>query len=694
MAERQPWTPDDFWRMRFVTDMRVAPDGGRVAYTVEHNDREANETHSAIWLLDLASGATRQLTSGARRDNSPRWSPDGTQLAFVSTRGEGTAQVWALPMQGGEARQLTRLRHGASDPVWSADGSWLCVRAEVHPDDPEPGAELEDEEARKRREKDQADRPRVVTRLQYRWDGKGYFEGRTHLFRVPVEDGAVEPLTAGDYDNGDAACSADGRYLAFVSDRSGERDANMPNDVWLLDLGSGELRRLTDGHARVSHLAWAPDSQRLAFLAEPEVKRGTQYNAALVVAEIETGRLVNLLEGSDRSATNGLYSDTPGPSLSAPVWSADGASLYALSQRGGGVDVLRAGLDGGPLETVVDGASTTIVQVALAPTPDGERLLALRSDPTHLWDIWSYALPATEPATGSATGPEDRPAVALPDVNAALLEERRSVEPERFTYESFDGQAIEAWLYRPTTVASGAQPAQAAPLVLWIHGGPHGAYGQLFYMQAQMLAGRGYAVLYANPRGSSGYGEAFTQACDYDWGGGDYRDLIAGVDAALARGGLDGERLAVMGTSYGGYMANWIVTQSDRFKAAVTINSVTNLYSSFGTGDIDSVWAEGDYGWPWEAAAFYHERSPLMHAAQVTTPIRIIAAEQDYRCPIAQSEEWFTWLKKLGRAPVDFVRLPGASHGVFASPRQRVRRMELVFEWIERWAPIAAGTAN
>ncbi len=234
-------------------------------------------------------------------------------------------------------------------------------------------------------------------------------------------------------------------------------------------------------------------------------------------------------------------------------------------------------------------------------------------------------------------------------------------------------------------------PEGGAPLALKIHGGPHGAYGQSFYFSVQTLVGKGYAVLYTNPRGSVGYGEAFAQACDHDWGGGDYRDIMAGVDAALARGGLDGARLAVFGGSYGGYMTNWIIGHTDRFRAAVTVNSVTNLVTSFGTGDIDSVWAEGDYGWPWEREAFYRERSPLTYAPRITTPTRIIAAENDYRCPIAQSEELYTWLKKLGRAPVDFVRMPGASHGVHASPRQRIRAWELEQEWILRYCPVEEG---
>ncbi|HLY31075.1 MAG TPA: prolyl oligopeptidase family serine peptidase, partial [Ktedonobacterales bacterium] len=182
-----------------------------------------------------------------------------------------------------------------------------------------------------------------------------------------------------------------------------------------------------------------------------------------------------------------------------------------------------------------------------------------------------------------------------------------------------------------------------------------------------------------------GYGEAFAQGCDSDWGGGDYRDLMAAVDAALARGGLDPDRLAVFGASYGGYMTNWIVTQTDRFRAAVTVNSVTSLLSCFGVGDIDNVWAGGDYGWPWEREAWYRERSPLTHVARITTPIRIIAAENDYRCPISQSEELYVWLKRLGHTPVDFVRLPGASHTVHATPRQAVRAVELEIEWIARY---------
>ena len=676
MTERRPLTPDDFWQMRFLTDTALAPDGQHLAYVVLSADREANQQRSAIWLLDLASGESRALTAGTARDTSPCWSPDGRLLAFTSDReGEG-AQVYLLALAGGEARRLTHMRRGTRDPFWSSDGAWVGFESEVRPGEAPDAEPPHDAATRERERREEAERPRIITRLQYRWDGKGYFEGRRHLFRVRVGGGAVEALTDGDYDDSDGACSPDGRLLAFVSDRSDERDANDATDLWLLDLQSRALRRLSDGHAQITKPAWSPDGRHIACYAEPTVGTHSTYDTRLLVAEVATGRVSYPLDGAGRSAAALLYNDLPRPGGHAPVWSPDGATLLFATDWHGGTEVLRVPVAGGEVATVLACHDHHLAQFAL--TPDARRLVALACQPTDLWAIWEYPLAAL-----TSAGEPRR----LTDLNGDLLAGRLLSVPERLSVE-VEGHPLDAWLCRPVGPAS----TDNAPLVLYIHGGPHAAFGQSFSGQAQMLAGLGYAVLYANPRGSTGYGEAFAQACDHDWGGGDYRDLMAVVDAALARGGLDATRLAVTGPSYGGYMTNWIVTQTDRFAAAVTLNSVTNLASSFGTADIDSVWAPGDNGgWPWERAEYYRERSPLTHAPRVTTPIRIIAAENDYRCPISQSEEWYTWLKRLGRAPVDFVRLPGASHGVFATPRQRVLRQTLVIEWITRYCP-SAGT--
>src|SRR5260221_11189563 len=247
------------------------------------------------------------------------------------------------------------------------------VRGEVRPEE-NPLQSLSDEPVeRTRREKDEADRPRIVTRLQYRWDGKGYFEGRTQLFRIPLNGGAVEQLTGGDFDHGDAACSPDGRVLAFVSDRDEDRDANMTNDVWLLDLATRELRRLTDGGLRVHHLVWSPDGTRLAYLGDVKVGAHGVHNVQLLVADVAGGGVANLLEGRDLSPANGLYNDVPSPATSAPAWAPDGRSLLFVSQRGGASAVLQAPVAGAAVATVVQGNTAPLY--AIPPRPGGRPLL-------------------------------------------------------------------------------------------------------------------------------------------------------------------------------------------------------------------------------------------------------------------------------------------------------------------------------
>ena len=651
MTQTRGMSPDDFWRLRLITDMRLSPDGDWLAYTLEESDETTNTTHAAIWRVHTGTGETRRLTNGRGYDSAPRFSPDGSQLAFVSTR-DGKAQLFTMSLDGGEAQQRTTGARGASEAAWAPDGASLYFKRLVPPtvaDDGDP------------------DRPHITTRLQYRWDGRGYLDGRMHLFRIRLADGETTQVTVGDADCSHATPSPDGRWLAYISDQADDRDANMTTDMFVLDLTTGAIRQLTNGERRISHLAWSPGSDRIAFLAEPKVASHSAYNVGLHVLAIHGGARVDLLAGTDRSAEVGLYGDVPSPSLSAPQWTADGREIVFLSQRGGGVDALAVDVDTRQLRALVS-ADAHIAQCVVAS--GAGRLYAVQCEPTRPWDIAVYSL----------SSPAQTPSRMLTEVNASAPSQWALLAPERHTTTSFDGTEIESWLYRPATPAD-----VPAPLVVWLHGGPDSAYGYSFYWLAQVFAARGLAVLLLNPRGSTGYGEAFTQAVDFDWGGGDYRDILAVVEAEMARGGLDGSRMAVMGASYGGYLTNWIIGQTPMFRAAVTINSVTNLLSCFGTADLDPVWAEGYYGWPWENMDFYLERSPITHAHKVTTPTRIIAAERDYRCPMGQSEEWYTWLKKRSRAPVDFAWLPKATHTTFASPRQRIWRMRLVLEWIERW---------
>jgi dipeptidyl aminopeptidase/acylaminoacyl peptidase len=669
-------TLEDTWAFRLVTDMWLAPDGRRVAFTLETQDKELNEKRSAIWLLDVGAGAPHQFTSGTKHDSSPRWSADGRFLAFLSDREGEKSQVWVMSADGGEARRLTNMKHGVSEFCWSPDGAWIAFTSEVRLDGKITNADdpPQDAKAKEREERDEAERLREVTRLQFRWDGRGLLEGRNHLFKIKVESGELARLTEGDYHHSEPAWSPDGKYIVVCSDRAEDRDANLTQDLWLIDAETKTDLRLTDGSADVSAPAWSPDGQMIAYCMTPVLPRNSAANTHVMVISREGGAPHDVSDQNDLDCHPAMLTDLHWGGSSPPQWSADGLWLYAVVTEHGSTNVFRFPTAGGDSERVT-GGEHHISMIAL--TSDGRSLLALQADPQNIWDVYHYRLD-----TAPTTAPERR----LTTMNAALLGEAALAQPERFTFKGPDDWDIDGWLYRPQS----AEPGKRYPLVLWIHGGPFSSYGSTFYLWAQALAARGYAALYVNPRGSSGSGEAFAQAVDFDWGGKDYEDIMAGVDAAIARGGIDPERLAVTGGSYGGYMTNWIIGHTNRFKAAITLNSVTNLTSSFGTGDIDSTYAERQYGLPWEAEAVYRERSPITYAPTITTPTRIIHAENDYRCPIEQGEQLYVWLKKLGRAPVDFIRVPRSSHTINASPRQRLHVREKVFEWIERYVPAGA----
>lgn len=673
MSQRRMLTLEDTWAFQLLTEMRLAPDGRRAAFALETQDKALNEKRSAIWMLDVSAGESQQFSSGTKHDTSPRWSADGRWLAFLSDREGEKSQVWLMPGDGGEARRLTNMKNGVSEFCWSPDGSWIAFTSEIRPDGKitNDADAPKDAKAREREERDEAERLRVVTRLQFRWDGRGLLEGRSHLFKINVESGELIRLTEGDYHHSEPAWSPDGKYIVVCSDRAEDRDANLTQDLWLIDPETKADRRLTDGMAGVSLPEWSPDGQLIAYALTPVLPRNSAANTHVMVISREGGAPRDVSGHVDMDCHPALLTDLYWGGSSAPQWSADGAWLYTVATEHGGTNVFRLPVAGGDPERVTAG-DHHIGMIALSP--DGGHLLALRADPLNIWDLYQYDL------NSLPTSALER---RLTAVNGTLLDEADLVAPERFTFKGPDDWDIDGWLYRP----QGAEPGKRYPLVLWIHGGPFSSYGSTFYLWAQVLAARGYAALYVNPRGSSGSGEAFAQAVDFDWGGKDYQDIMAGVDAAIARGGIDPERMAVTGGSYGGYMTNWIIGHTNRFQAAITLNSVTNLTSSFGTGDIDSTYAERQYGLPWEAEAVYRERSPITYAPQITTPTRIIHAENDYRCPIEQGEQLYVWLKKLGRAPVDFIRVPRSSHAINASPRQRLQVREKIFEWIERYVP-------
>jgi len=680
---RQPITAEDLYAFRFVGDPRLSPDGSRVAFVVTVADRERNDYRSRIWLVPTAGSAPpRPLTAGTGKDTSPRWSPDGRRLAFVSDRAPQTLpphsvagerprpQIWALDLSGGEARQVTALRQGAADPSWSPDGRQIaCTSQTGGPDDAPPdGTKSAEERARER-----ADRVREITTLKYKFDGLGYLDDRRrHLFLagLPAEGAALAParqLTRGDHNNSQPVWSPDGGRIAFISYREPDKDVTFRSDLWTLDPAGGDCRKLTASGGGTTAPAWSPDGSTLAYLGHQEGV-GTAAWARLWTVAANGGEAPICRSAAlDRDLGNSVLTDQTLPGgQEGPHWEAEGRALLALVADGGTTGLRRFTL-GDDTPAIVVGGERTLTACTVAD----QTLVFAATDPTRLAELFARDADGTERA--------------LTDLNGPLLRERAVAVPEPLRFTGARGEAIDGWLLRPT--ATPAAPATPAPLIAELHGGPHGQYGAAFFHEFQMLVARGYAVFSCNPHGSTGRGDTFAKAILRDWGEIAMTDVLAGVDAALATGGLDGARLGVTGGSYGGFLTNWMVGHTDRFQAAVTQRSYCNALGYFGVDDIGAISDVAELGGhPWEVPERYLALSPLLFAGNVTTPTLIEHQADDYRCPLSQAEQWYAALKKRG-VPTKLLIYPHESHGMSRNgkPRHRIERLGHNTAWFDQW---------
>lgn len=672
-------TPEDLYRFKLVGDPQVSPDGQRIAYIVKTIEKELNKYRTAIWMAPVAGGlgaATRFTADGA----SPRWSPDGQTLAFVSDRpgtlpepnegesggerdkrcGKGKGQIWLIPASGGEARQLTFAKHGASNPTWSPDGQRLAFTADTG-DEPEIPEHDGKPEPRSHR----------ITRMVYRFNGQGYvYELRTHLFVVAASGGEAQQITDGDWDDGHPAWSPDGKTLAFNSDRSEDRWRWGHGEVWLVnDDGSNPRPLLAIADHDFQNPAWSPDG---TLIATQGSKRHDGQHVDIYVVASAGGEPRNLTAQQfimfDDAIGGDMRNDHGDPT---PRWSPDGKALFLLGNARGAGNVYVLDVESEKISEVttglhhvlgysVDNAANTFA-VAVADT----------QQPGDIFVYWRGSSESTR----------------LTDVNAEFLSELVLSQPEQFTFRGANDWEIEGWILKPQDFHTGMR----YPMVLEIHGGPNTSYGYSFHHEMQVLAGKGFVVVYTNPRGSTSYGREFSQAVEGIWGKEDYEDVMAAVDAVLAKGYVDPERLGVTGGSYGGFMTNWIIGHNDRFKAAVTARSVTSLTSMYGTTDIgmwfDDLWG----GPPWEQEERYKFHSPLTYVKDMHTPLLIIHSDEDWRCPIEQAEQLFIALKWL-RREVEFLRFESQSHDLTRNghPRLRIEHMNATADWFTDHIPTAA----
>ena len=532
------------------------------------------------------------------------------------------------------------------------DGSAIYFTSKVDPEDA-------DENTGKRKSD-----TRVITSLKYKFDGEGFLDNkRRHVHVVGIHGGNSRAVTSGDFDCTQPSVSPDGRYLACMSNRTGDDRNNSLSDVWVTDLHNNESRRITPEDGNYGTPTWSP-SGVLAYTGHPIVEPyGPTTLDNLYTWDPDTDEISGLLVGIDREPGNSAIADARyGVPTQAPIWSHDGSSVYTLlSDRG----------------------STHIYS---CPTTGNPESLA-----TGTRDIQSFTL-ANDGTVAFASSTMDQPTevfvrrldgseIRLSNHNDPFIEGIDLGTVEEITYESDPGVSIHGWLLRPP----GFNPNAKYPAIIQIHGGPHGMYGVGFFHEMHVLAARGYVVLYANPRGSTGYGQDFVASSMNDWGGADYRDVMAGVPYLQSLGYVDMARLGVTGGSYGGYMTNWIISQTNQFKAAVTMRSTCNRLSLYGTSDFNMMYNDWEFqGTPYDNPSFYLERSPLTYVKNITTPVLILHSENDLRCPITQGEEFFVALKKLGKV-VEFVRFPDESHNLSRSgqPVHRIERLERLAGWFD-----------
>jgi len=640
--------PEDLTRILFVTDPQVSPDGRRIAFVVTSLSDERDEYLSNIWIVDAAGGAPRRFTAGPRRDIEPRWSPDGSRLAFLSERApKDKLQLYVMPADGGEPTKLTALENGVGSIAWSPEGSRLAFVSAVG------GQREPDSEEEKRKS-----RPaRVITAVKYRFNGEGFvYDRRPHVFMVSTSSSAPVQLTDGDFIDADPTWSPDGDSIVFASARHAERDDDDASDLWRVPAKGGTPQRLTATAGPVMLPAFSSDGRSIAYLARPG-KNAYGRNVRLYVVPSDGGAAVCLTDGLDRSC---------GALHVRPAWSLDGRSIVVAAEDRGDVGLWRISTPAGePAARIVAGERALN---GFSASADG-RVLAFAAN--------SPVTPA-EVFTCRADGADER---RLTDLNRAWTDTVALSAPERYRFTRA-GFELDVWVMRPAGFVAGRR----YPTLLTIHGGPHAQYGHNFFDEFQVYAGAGYAVVYTNPRGSQGYGEAFAQAVIGDWGGGDYADVMAALDEALARHPfIDPERLGVLGGSYGGFLTSWTVGHTRRFKAACSERAVNCQYTMFGTSDIGASFNVAELGgpMPWEDMARYIERSPLTYAKDIVTPLLIIHSEEDLRCPIEQGEQLFVALKKL-RRQVRFIRFPGENHEMSRSgkPRHRLERFRHILEWL------------
>jgi dipeptidyl aminopeptidase/acylaminoacyl peptidase len=696
--DRSPFTIDDLYQLGWLEDPRFSPDGRWIAFVHVSVDRVGNCYRRAIWLAPTDGGPARRFTAGAKSDTTPRWSPDSRRLAFCSNRDGEVTQIYTIELAGGEARQLTSLPNGASEPAWSPDAGRIAFlgrasEAECAAEDRgEPESEQADDwergqaDARRKHDEQQRFDPRVLTRLPYRGGTAFFDDRRNHVYVIDLaddqEDTSAPPrrLTDGDWHYSAPVWMPDGQSILTTATRDPEADSIFAYydllRVPVLAEGRGEATRLTEAGFSYYDPEPSPDGTLIALRRLPEDR------------PLAAGARVAVLNAAGPSAGSG---DTGEPrdltaatdlSVEHHRWLPDGDGLLYTAGWRGEQHIYRVSIDGD------EGATGRGGEEAGDPPSPAHPLTRSHHRIISEFDI------GPDGSVAFVAGTPDNPCdlfLRRPDgnetqltrINDKLLASRVVVPIEELTYRAPDGREVQGWLLYPP----GFDASRKYPLAVYIHGGPHVMWGpsvRSMWHEWQINAARGYVVFFCNPRGSDGYGESWRDAIHANWGVSDAPDILAGIDATIACGGIDPARIGVTGGSYGGYMTAWLIAHSDRFACAVAARGVYNLLSEHSTSDAHELIEFEFDGYPWELHEKLWRHSPLAHAHKINTPLRILHSEQDYRVPISEAEQLFAILRRR-KQTVEFVRYPREGHELTRSgePRHRADHLQRTVEWFD-----------
>ncbi|MGC1305088.1 MAG: S9 family peptidase [Caulobacteraceae bacterium] len=655
-AAARTFQPKDLFALEYAADPQIRPDGGVVAYVRTSYDIMTDRARRSIWLVDAATGAQQPLASNTTSQSRPRWSPDGKRLAYVAAGEDGHPQLFVRWIATGAVARVANLPEAPGDIAWSPDGSRLAFTMLVASDPVRLGAPLAKPEGAK-----WAEPLKIITRVHYREDDVGYLKpGYDHLFIVSAEGGSPEQLTFGDYDDsGPISFTPDGRSLIFSAQREKNWELDpMNSEVFRLSIADGGLKALTHRVGPDRAPTVSPDGKRIAWVGYDDKQRGYE-NSRLYVMDLDGGTPKSLTDGFDRS-------------VERPRWAADGRSLFFGYADHGVTKVARIGLDG-HMQTIAEGLGGQELD-----RPYNGGAFTVADNGTVAFTMGDAAHP-TDVGVAHTGGSPKR----LTALNADLFAGKTLANVEHMTVaSSYDKRPIDAWVMTPP----GFDPSRKYPMILEIHGGPFSAYGPNFASELQLYASAGYVVVYANPRGSTSYGDEFANLINDNYPSQDYDDLMSTVDAVIAKGFVDPNNLFVTGGSGGGLLTSWIVGKTTRFKAAVAQKPVINWTSEVLTVDGYTFMAKYWFGkMPWEDPQYYWRRSPLSLVGNVSTPTMLMVGEEDHRTPSSEAEQFFDALQLRG-VPTAMIRVPGASHEALAErPSQEAAEAAAIMAWFGRY---------